>query len=415
MVVVGIVGPQQSGKKTVAATLQKLHGFKILTIGGNTPQGVFVHGGTKKEVEEASNTPDARLSAAPTAETTPATTPGAREAVAPYEESKATEAATAVMDYCKFAVLFTHSVGSTCSAFRTVQRSGLSLAAIGCIPTCGGVCGACNLLLGMQHWGEDFLVLGFRTLEQVKVFRKRPIFLLLAVDAPLLCRLRRSGTQDVSAFLAHEDRLMFGSDAEKESHGIYACMRQADAIVLGDRDLASLEKKLSALDIVNPERRRPSWDAYFMRLASLAASRANCLKRRVGAIVVRSNRLVSTGYNGTHSAAVNCLDGGCERCSDPTVHAGRQLEACSCIHAEANALLEAGRERCLGGAIYVTLLPCLSCAKLTIQAGIKRVVYAEAYDTQSGSLELLRNAGLEVYRFSDRHPSIPHAIVSFAE
>ncbi|OEH80233.1 putative deoxycytidylate deaminase [Cyclospora cayetanensis] len=384
MVVVGIVGPQQSGKKTVAATLQKLHGFKILTIGGNTPQGVFVHGGTKKEVEEASNTPDARLSAAPTAETTPATTPGAREAVAPYEESKATEAATAVMDYC------------------------------------------------MQHWGEDFLVLGFRTLEQVKVFRKRPIFLLLAVDAPLLCRLRRSGTQDVSAFLAHEDRLMFGSDAEKESHGIYACMRQADAIVLGDRDLASLEKKLSALDIVNPERRRPSWDAYFMRLASLAASRANCLKRRelcarrfIGLVLssdLASTRaasflqpLVSTGYNGTHSAAVNCLDGGCERCSDPTVHAGRQLEACSCIHAEANALLEAGRERCLGGAIYVTLLPCLSCAKLTIQAGIKRVVYAEAYDTQSGSLELLRNAGLEVYRFSDRHPSIPHAIVSFAE
>lgn len=54
-------------------------------------------------------------------------------------------------------------------------------------------------------------------------------------------------------------------------------------------------------------------------------------------------QLVSTGYNGTHSAATNCLDGGCERCKDPTIRAGKQLEACSCIHAEANALLEAGR------------------------------------------------------------------------
>ncbi|KAL8273150.1 hypothetical protein Esti_002908 [Eimeria stiedai] len=345
MVVVGIVGPQRSGKRTVAAALQKLYGFKVLhlsSFGGDSGEEVSLKRGT--DGAAADTQPPACFSA-----------------------ERQTAAAAAAMHYC------------------------------------------------MQHWKEDFLVLGFSSVDQVSVFRKRPIFLLLAVEAPITSRLQRANAQDLNAFLKEEDLLMFGGEAKEGGRGIYACMRQADASVLADGSVSALEEKLLSLNLLNPERRRPSWDAYFIRLASLAASRANCLKRRVGAIVVRNNRLVSTGYNGTHTASLNCLDGGCARCSDPVVRVGRHLEACSCIHAEANALLEAGRERCLGGTLYVTCLPCLGCAKLTIQAGIKSVVYAEAYDAESGSLELLTNAGLEVYRFADRHPFIPYAIATYAD
>ncbi|KAL8425560.1 hypothetical protein Efla_007329 [Eimeria flavescens] len=348
MVVVGIVGPQQSGKKSVAAALQRLHGFRCLRI----------------------------------------------QAVAPSKETADEET-----DKKQEGHFPSHANGDAAASYTEQQR----LAAVAAMDHC------------MRNWREDFVVLGFTTLEQVNIFRQRPLFLLLAVNAPICERLRRAGASDPTVFLQEEDELMFGADRMQGGRGLYACMRQADVTVLADGGLPELEQKLKSLELTNPERRRPSWDAYFIRLASLAASRANCLKRRVGAIVVRNNRLVSTGYNGTHSAALNCLDGGCERCSDPSVRAGRQLEACSCIHAEANALLEAGLDRCLGGRLYVTCLPCLGCAKLTIQAGIKCVVYAEAYDAESGALKLLTDAGLEVYKFGDRHPSIPHAIVSYGD
>ncbi|CDJ62836.1 deoxycytidylate deaminase, putative [Eimeria necatrix] len=384
MVVVGIVGPQKSGKKAAAAILREVHGSSIVELasfanrevksGSKNGQVRGLKRGLCSEMIEEDGQEEEEEAASP----------------------KTAEAAAAVaaVEYCTYSWPAADSYFGGC---RGPSFTSLPSAR------------------SMQHWDSSFVVLGFETLEQVKIFRKRPIFVLLAVDAPILTRLERAAATDVSAFLAQEDKLMFGTDTEKAGNGIYACMRQADAIVLGDGDLWSLKQKLLRLDLANPDRHRPCWDAYFIRLASLAASRANCLKRRVGAIVVRSNRLVSTGYNGTHSGARNCLEGGCRRCRDSEVHAGRQLEACCCIHAEANALLEAGRERCLGGTLYVTCLPCLSCAKLTIQAGIDCVVYAESYDAKSGSLDLLSDAGLEVYRFADRYPSTPHTIAAYAD
>jgi len=131
--------------------------------------------------------------------------------------------------------------------------------------------------------------------------------------------------------------------------------------------LHKLHETLHTLDLTNDERLRPSWDQYFMQLASLAAQRSNCMKRRVGCVLVREKRVISTGYNGTPRNLKNCNEGGCKMMPHNKLHlkaltvlgprcnkgqgAGMGLSTCLCIHAEENALLEAGRERIREGSI----------------------------------------------------------------
>ncbi len=109
---------------------------------------------------------------------------------------------------------------------------------------------------------------------------------------------------------------------------------------------------------------------------------ANCYGRRVGAVIVRGNRIISTGYNGTPEGLPNCRDGGCERC-DPAsgVLPGTLYDVCLCVHAEENALVVAARfgNAVEGADLYTTLQPCFSCAKNLLQAKIQRVFFAEAW------------------------------------
>jgi dCMP deaminase len=103
------------------------------------------------------------------------------------------------------------------------------------------------------------------------------------------------------------------------------------------------------------------------------------MKRAVGAVIVNDLRIVSTGYNGTPFGSLNCNEGGCERCNS-MAPSGHRLDECLCIHAEENAVIEAGRVKAMGGTIYVTLSPCLTCSKTVVQAGIKRIVYNRKYN-----------------------------------
>lgn len=129
---------------------------------------------------------------------------------------------------------------------------------------------------------------------------------------------------------------------------------------------------------------RPGWDAYFMQLALHAARRTNCMKRGVGAVVARDRRVVSSGYNGTPSGVTNCSDGGCPRCNGVESANYKALDLCLCLHAEENAIIEAGRERCTKATLYTTLFPCVLCAKKIIQAGVSRVVFNKYYSSKEG-------------------------------
>lgn len=126
---------------------------------------------------------------------------------------------------------------------------------------------------------------------------------------------------------------------------------------------------------------RPSWDEYFMNIAYETARRSNCLRRQIGAVLVRDRRIVSTGYNGTPMGVKNCFDGGCARCSSD-VASGQGYDTCICVHAEQNAIVLAARNGIStdGGVLYTTLRPCFGCVKESIQAGIIEVVYCEEYE-----------------------------------
>ena len=141
---------------------------------------------------------------------------------------------------------------------------------------------------------------------------------------------------------------------------------------------------------------RPSWDEYFMELASVVAKRSTCLRQKVGAVIVKDKRILATGYNGAPSGMAHCLDIGCLR-EKLSVPSGERIELCRGLHAEQNAIIQAAKFGiCIEGAtIYTTHCPCITCAKMIINAGIKRVVYGKEYADKRG-LELLKEAGIEV-------------------
>jgi dCMP deaminase len=150
---------------------------------------------------------------------------------------------------------------------------------------------------------------------------------------------------------------------------------------------------------------RPSWDEYFMKIAEDASMRSNCVRRKVGALIVKQRNIISTGYNGTPIGVKNCFEGGCSRCASD-VEPGQGYDTCICVHAEANAMLLAARHgnATEGGVLYTTLRPCFSCLKEAVQAGIEEIVYEEE-GAYGGPLEdayqmLVHDSGLRLRRFA---------------
>lgn len=143
---------------------------------------------------------------------------------------------------------------------------------------------------------------------------------------------------------------------------------------------------------------RPSWDGYFLTLAKNVSTRSTCLRRHVGAILVRDRRILTTGYNGPPAGLKHCDEiGGCLR-EKLKVPSGQRLELCRAIHAEANAFLQAAIHgvSIANSTLYCTDLPCSGCAKLLIGAGVKRVVIADDTYPDELSRELLKDAGVTV-------------------
>jgi dCMP deaminase len=141
---------------------------------------------------------------------------------------------------------------------------------------------------------------------------------------------------------------------------------------------------------------RPSWDAYFMDIASLVARRSTCLRRAVGAVIVKDKRILSTGYNGAPSGIAHCAQTGCLR-EQLKVPSGERHELCRGIHAEQNAIIQAAYHgvSIRGATLYCTNLPCSICAKMIINAGIKTIVYLSGY-ADGMSEEMLHQAGITV-------------------
>jgi dCMP deaminase len=155
----------------------------------------------------------------------------------------------------------------------------------------------------------------------------------------------------------------------------------------------SSRKSSSAVKGKNP---RPSWDEYFMGIAELAATRSTCLRRQVGAVIVKDKKILATGYNGAPSGLKHCLDIGCLR-EKMGIPSGERHELCRATHAEQNAIVQAAMfgVSIQGGSIYSTTHPCILCTKLIINAGIKKIVIKDSYPDPM-SREMLKEAKVEI-------------------
>jgi len=147
---------------------------------------------------------------------------------------------------------------------------------------------------------------------------------------------------------------------------------------------------------------RPTWDEYFLSIAKLVSKRSTCLRRKVGAVLVKRKRILATGYNGAPSHISHCEKTGCIR-EKENIPSGERHELCRGLHAEQNALLQAALHGVSveDAIMYATNQPCIICAKMLINAGIKELAIADHYPDRMAK-EFLKEAGIKVRVISNK-------------
>ena len=147
---------------------------------------------------------------------------------------------------------------------------------------------------------------------------------------------------------------------------------------------------------LNPK--RPDWEVYFLKIAKLASTRSTCIRRHVGAVLVKEKKILATGYNGAPSGISHCVDVGCLR-DEEQIPSGQRHELCRGLHAEQNAILQAAYHgvSIQGSVLFCTNFPCVICSKMLINAGIRQIFYLEGYPDPL-SEKMLREAGMELHR-----------------
>lgn len=230
-------------------------------------------------------------------------------------------------------------------------------------------------------------------------------FSLFHVFAPLEARFARSLARQregdgatLEAFIQQEEREFASSNAAAQQ--LLETERLADRVIDNDGTLDEFTARLTAtLQMLQVASARPSWDQYFMDIARTVATRSNCMKRQVAAVIVSDRRIISTGYNGTPRGVKNCNEGGCPRCNS-FGESGKNLEECLCSHAEENAIVQASYHGIAirDATLYTTYSPCLMCSKMIINAGIRRVVFSEAYPLSDTATGMLKQAGVDLVK-----------------
>jgi dCMP deaminase len=245
----------------------------------------------------------------------------------------------------------------------------------------------------------DAVVDSIRNPGEVEELRKIPYFFLWAIDAPLNARFKRESRRgrrgrptDLDAFKGIDD-----TESSELPHGqrIHRCMEMADLTIENDGDLLQLER---AVDTALKASIRPSWDRYFLKIATLVAERSTCRRHHVGAVLVRDRRILTTGYNGAAAGTKDCLELGCLR-NELGIPSGERHEICRAIHAEQNAIIQAGLHGVSteGATLYCTHTPCILCAKMIANARIVRFVTCREYADKS-FLPLFKEAKIEFDR-----------------
>jgi dCMP deaminase len=157
------------------------------------------------------------------------------------------------------------------------------------------------------------------------------------------------------------------------------------------------------LEKCEPEHKRLGKDEYFMEIAKIVAKRSTCLRRDVGAVLVKESHIISTGYNGTPAGLSHCTSDTCVR-KKLNIPSGKDPHLCRAVHAELNCIIQAARHgTSIEGdtTIYVTAFPCIDCTKILINAGIRRIVYLGDYDSSNEVRNsLITESGIALEKYS---------------
>ena len=229
-------------------------------------------------------------------------------------------------------------------------------------------------------------------------------FRLVWVDADPKLRIERLRSRNRPGDPASLETLLEQEGRERSGGGksaqqLDAVAALADVRLRNEGSLPALHAAVQGVLEASAGFQRPSWDEYFLQVAKVVASRSNCVKRHVGALIQRDRRIVSTGYNGTPRGTRNCNEGGCPRCNS-FAESGTRLDECLCSHGEENAITQAAYHgvSVRDATIYTTFFPCLFCTKLIINAGLAEVVYNASYALDDVAKKLLEEAGVLVRR-----------------
>jgi dCMP deaminase len=208
-------------------------------------------------------------------------------------------------------------------------------------------------------------------------------------------RARESDPTTLEKFVELENREAAGDEA---SQNLVKVEEMADHTLVNNGSLENLYPQIDELLLLfRKDIQRPNWDEYFMNIAKVVASRSNCVRRKVAAIIVKDKRVISTGYNGTPRGTTNCNEGGCPRCSGRSTP-GTNLDECLCSHGEENAIVQASYHgvSLKDAIIYTTFAPCLMCAKMIINSGIREVIFNMDYPLNESAFRLFEQAGVYV-------------------
>lgn len=237
---------------------------------------------------------------------------------------------------------------------------------------------------------EKYVIDGIRNPGEVEVLKQQENFYLIGVDAPSPVRYERAMERARQSDPKSIDELK-AADERDMAIGVADCLAKSDLIIYNfNKTIAELRKELDEFMYEKKlEKRaltRPSKDQYYMNIAKEVATRATCIRRRYGAVIVKNNQIISTGYAGAPRGTPNCIDlGKCYR-QEKNIPSGQNYDLCRSVHAEMNAIVHAGREKTIGAKIYIhgTDLennnkpiegkPCLLCKRMVMNSGIEEVI-----------------------------------------
>lgn len=258
-----------------------------------------------------------------------------------------------------------------------------------------------DILFEEMDIDKNYAIDSIRNPAEVRSLKRRKDFYLFEIVAEKKLRFERCVARnrdgdvlDFAKFVELEEKELQSDDPASQQ--LVSTAKLADVVVKNNANLEEFHQNLKkeVLHLLS-QQERPTWDEYFMNIARVASLRSNCMKRKVAAVIVKENRVVSTGYNGTPRGIQNCNEGGCKRCND-LAPSGQALGECLCSHAEENAIVQAAYHgvSVKDSTLYTTFSPCLICTKMILNSGIREVVYNAAYPMGELPLTLLEEAGV---------------------